>query len=57
LNKNKKMFYLYSFIYPVVWLISRLDALLFFSSGYALVARAQVNKEDRADGYNTRHRW
>jgi SAM-dependent methyltransferase len=47
LSKNKKLFYLYSLIYPVVWLISRLDALLFFRSGYALIARAQVNKEER----------
>jgi SAM-dependent methyltransferase len=45
LDRNKKMFYIYSLIYPVVWLISRLDALLFFRSGYALVARARVNKE------------
>lgn len=35
-----KMFRLYSLIYPVVWFFSRLDQLLFFRSGYMLIARA-----------------
>jgi ubiquinone/menaquinone biosynthesis C-methylase UbiE len=39
-----KMFKLFSLIYPVVWVFSRLDHLLFFRSGYMLIARAQVNK-------------
>jgi 2-polyprenyl-3-methyl-5-hydroxy-6-metoxy-1,4-benzoquinol methylase len=44
LSANKSMFRLYSLIYPAVWLFSRLDGLLFFSSGYMLIARARVNK-------------
>lgn len=42
LNKFKKMFRLYSLIYPVVWLFSKLDALLFFRSGYMLILKARV---------------
>jgi SAM-dependent methyltransferase len=45
LNKNKKMFTLYGLIYPFVWLMSKLDVLLFFRNGYALVVKAAVNKE------------
>ncbi len=37
------MYKFYSFIYPFVWLISRLDALLFLTSGYKLIARVKVN--------------
>lgn len=44
LNKNQSMFRLYSLVYPVVWFFAQLDRLLFFTSGYMLIARAQVNK-------------
>jgi len=38
---QKKTFKAYSFFYPIVWLISRLDKVLFFLRGYALVVWAQ----------------
>jgi ubiquinone/menaquinone biosynthesis C-methylase UbiE len=38
------MFRIYSLIYPVVWLVSQIDKLLFFRSGYLLIALARVNK-------------
>lgn len=44
LQKNKSMFHIYSLIYPVVWLFSKLDNLLFFSSGYMLIVKARVTK-------------
>jgi len=42
LNKGQSAFKLYSLIYPVVWLISKLDALLFFADGYMLIVKAQA---------------
>jgi len=36
-GSKKKMFHLYSFIYPFFWLISRLDKFLFFLKGYSLI--------------------
>jgi SAM-dependent methyltransferase len=45
LSAYRSLFRIYSLIYPVVWLVAKLDALLFFTSGYMLVARARVNKE------------
>lgn len=44
LKKNKLIFRLYSLLYPVVWLFAKLDNLLFFTTGYMLIARASVNK-------------
>jgi ubiquinone/menaquinone biosynthesis C-methylase UbiE len=44
LTANEAMFKLYSLIYPIVWLISKLDSLLFLTSGYMLIVKAQVNK-------------
>lgn len=38
---QKKPFKIYSFFYPIVWLISRLDKILFFQRGYGLVVWAQ----------------
>jgi SAM-dependent methyltransferase len=34
---QEKTFALYSLIYPIVWLLSRLDTLLFFQRGYSLM--------------------
>jgi len=45
LREYQSMFRAYALIYPIVWLIARLDALLFFTSGYMLMAKARVNKE------------
>lgn len=44
LSAYRSMFRTYSLIYPVVWLLSRLDSLLFFRSGYMLIVRAKINK-------------
>jgi len=44
---KKKAFKAYSFIYPFVWLITRLDLLLFFQRGYGLIVWAQ--KPDKTD--------
>jgi SAM-dependent methyltransferase len=38
---QKKAFGLYRFLYPAVWLVSRLDTLLFFQRGNALVLWAE----------------
>ena len=36
LKKNKFLFYIYSYlVYPIIYLITRLDKLLFFKTGYA----------------------
>lgn len=34
---QKKVFGLYSLFYPLVWVVSRLDTLLFFQKGYSLM--------------------
>jgi hypothetical protein len=44
-KQYQTMFRIYSLIYPVVWFFSKLDALLFFVSGYMLIVKATVNKE------------
>ncbi len=38
---NSLSFRLYSAVYPLVWLISRLDILLFFADGYSLIVKAE----------------
>jgi SAM-dependent methyltransferase len=40
-NAQKKFFVLYSLLYPFVWLVSRLDVLLFFQKGYSLIVWAR----------------
>lgn len=45
LKNYESMFRLYSLIYPLVWVFSKLDALLFFDSGYMLIVKARVNKD------------
>lgn len=54
LKANEKVFRLYSLIYPVVWFFAQLDRLLFFSSGYMLIARTQSKKDSPAPGRNSR---
>ena len=44
IERSASMFRFYSLIYPFIRLFSMLDALLFFRSGYMLIANAQVNK-------------
>lgn len=41
LNKNARIFNLYSYIYPLVWIISQFDHLLFFTKGYSLIIKAR----------------
>jgi SAM-dependent methyltransferase len=40
LNEVKKSYRLYALLYPLFWLFSRLDGLLFFSRGYAVIVEA-----------------
>jgi len=47
LASHGRLFQLYRLLYPAVWLVSRLDHLLFWRSGYMLVAAAQVVKRER----------
>jgi 2-polyprenyl-3-methyl-5-hydroxy-6-metoxy-1,4-benzoquinol methylase len=44
IERSSFMFGFYSVVYPFIRLFSMLDALLFFRSGYMLIASAQVNK-------------
>jgi len=39
-KRHRRLFLAYSAIYPLVWAVSRLDALLPWASGYMLIARA-----------------
>jgi SAM-dependent methyltransferase len=39
--KNRKQFRLLSALYPVLWLVSRMDRLLFLQEGYMLIVRAR----------------
>jgi SAM-dependent methyltransferase len=39
--KHRKLFRAYSLVYPGVWLVSRLDLLLPWTSGYMLIATAE----------------
>ncbi len=39
--RHAKAFRLYSVIFPVVWLVTRLDGLIPWADGYMLVARAR----------------
>ena len=48
MNKYEKLFFIYSLIYPFVWITSKLDRLLFFLRGYKLIVRAQINKKNAA---------
>jgi SAM-dependent methyltransferase len=41
LRSVKKSYRLYSLLYPFFWLFSRLDGLLFFSRGYAVIVEAK----------------
>lgn len=46
MSANQKKFKLFSLIYPFVWILSKLDNLLFFTSGYSLIVQA-YNIKDR----------
>ena len=38
---QEKTFALYSLFYPIIWVLSRLDTLLFFQKGYSLMVWAR----------------
>lgn len=44
LKRHKNMLKLYSLIYPVFWIFAKLDSLLFWRSGYMLIAKAKTTK-------------
>jgi SAM-dependent methyltransferase len=44
LIRNRKIFLFYSLTYPLLWVIAKLDGLLFWTSGYMLIAKVVVNK-------------
>jgi SAM-dependent methyltransferase len=44
-NAKRKTFKLYGFLYPAVWLCSKLDKLLFFQKGYSLLVWARKLRE------------
>jgi SAM-dependent methyltransferase len=43
---KKKTLRLYSFLYPVVWIVSRIDKALFFLKGYGLMVWAQKSEDN-----------
>lgn len=44
LRQHKKIFGIYRMIYPVVWCFVRLDILLCWASGYMLIMKAKISK-------------
>jgi SAM-dependent methyltransferase len=44
LQSVKKTYRLYSILYPIYWLVSRLDALLFFLEGYVIVVEGRKKR-------------
>lgn len=44
LSKYKSSFRMYALIYPLIRILSKLDSLLFFNSGYMLIAKASSKK-------------
>lgn len=45
MSKYQKLFKAYSAIYPIFWVMSKLDTLLFWRSGYMLIVKAKINKQ------------
>lgn len=48
LQRYQKVFTMYSLLYPFIWAISKLDHLLFFTSGYMLLVVVQNKKDEIA---------
>lgn len=40
-ERHRRQFRLLSMVYPLLWLVARLDALLFWDSGYKLIVKAR----------------
>jgi len=49
IDGSSSIFRYYSLVYPLIKLFSMLDSLLFFRSGYMLIANAEVNKFQKSD--------
>ncbi|MGH7273773.1 MAG: hypothetical protein ACREIQ_04880, partial [Nitrospiria bacterium] len=47
LRNYKKTFRAYSVIYPIVYMLTKLDTLLFWCSGYTLIVRSTTNKKQK----------
>jgi SAM-dependent methyltransferase len=47
-NRHRRIFRVYAAVYPVVWLLGKLDLLLFWCSGYMLIVRATIDKSHEA---------
>lgn len=45
ISRYQKMFRLYSLIYPIFWILAKLDTLLVWRSGYMLIAKASSTKQ------------
>jgi ubiquinone/menaquinone biosynthesis C-methylase UbiE len=44
MKSYQTMFRIYSLVYPIIWLVSSLDRLLFFRSGYVFIATGHSRK-------------
>jgi SAM-dependent methyltransferase len=53
LHRYRKMFQMYSAIYPMVWFFTKLDKLLLWNSGYMLIAKASIDKQQRVNDLQT----
>jgi hypothetical protein len=49
LNRYRKLLLFDSLLYPLFWFVAKLDALLFWTKGYMLIAKAKVNKNPPGD--------
>jgi SAM-dependent methyltransferase len=53
LRKAEKSFRIYSVLYPLFWIVSRLDGILFWTRGYKLIALAKSRKPAVSKKYKT----
>jgi SAM-dependent methyltransferase len=49
----KKIFAIYSIVYPIFWFFAKLDKLLFSCAGYMLIAKAKSSKKSYAHNTQT----
>ena len=47
MRRHQKMFWIYSAIYPVVWLFAKFDLMLAWCSGYMLIVKAKITKSEK----------
>ncbi len=41
LHKSKRLFMIYSIVYPIIWILSKLDFLIFFTKGHSLIVKTK----------------